>query len=377
MQNATDPNTEPVQRPSTPDGLREFTGTPPDQESLHHYGDAINRISNLLLEDLLRWDAEGLQVHPFAIRPAMFGKSEADARLWMVVCCDERLHRHTKRFFNKQQVRELFEPPERPDVAFKVYIATSVIPLARPVAQMPASVIHGFAHNNELCGAPLWLFNPDTSAARQVTLGGVLKVATDGRERCFGITVGHAVDEPEDRTTPTKMGAEWETDNLPAGELDSSDAESSESGTSSSLGEEDLQIGSQIEPPRNQERENPWASSSVMLTMDKATANPDTGTYYDWALVDLGNLPNHLEVYNEGARRVDGQRLLPLVPSSQDIDNAQGSPVVVMSSEGPKSGRISFFLSKLLLSPGRAFVDTYIVHLYKPYGKGNTMTAQV
>ncbi|KAK7946074.1 uncharacterized protein PG986_010395 [Apiospora aurea] len=297
----------------------------------------------------------------------MFGRSETDARLWMVICCEARPKKRVKRFFNTQQTRALRDSPERPNVDFKVYIEKSVIPLARSVAQLPASLIRGFAHNNELCGAPLWLFNPETSSARQVTLGGVLKVTTDGINQYFGMTAGHAVDEHEDRITRIKMGAESA----------SSGAESSGSETASSPGEEDLQIGSQIDPPRNQERENPWESNSVILTIDKATANPETGAYYDWALVDFGNLPNHMDVYNEGARRVDGQRLLPLVPSIQDIEDAQVSAVVVMSSEGPKPGTISFFPSKLLLGPGRAFVDTYIVHLDGPYGKGNTMSAQV
>ncbi|KAK8074306.1 P-loop containing nucleoside triphosphate hydrolase protein [Apiospora phragmitis] len=171
MQDATNPNVEANPQPPALGGLREFSKLDPGRENLQRYGEVISRISNLLLENLLRWDTGRYPHHPFVIRPAMLGRSEADARLWIVVCCEERLKRRAKRFFNKQQMRELCEPPERPEVAIRVYIiAKPAIPLARVVAQLPARVIRGFAHNNELCGAPLWIFNPETSAARQVTL---------------------------------------------------------------------------------------------------------------------------------------------------------------------------------------------------------------
>lgn len=356
MQHVTDP------RPSAPVGLREFIGVNPSQDSLQRYREVVSRIGNLLIEHLRRTHDEGLRKFPLAVRLAMLGKSETDARLWMVICCRERLK--TERFFSQRQTRELCEPQERPDLAIKVYISTPAVLLARVAAQLPVSAIRGFAHNNELCGAPLWIFNPETSATRQVTLGGVLHVTSEGEQQYFGLTVGHAAEEL------TRTGVDPELDTRSQTESDPSSTEGGGSEPRSRFGEEDFRIDSQNAPPQIRERDDPWDANSMMLTIDQAIADPEAGTYLDWALVDLGHMPNHMEVYNEGARRVDGQRLLPVVPSSQDIENAHGSAVVVLSPGGPKAGTISFLPSKLLLHPGQASADTYLVHLDDPYGKG-------
>ncbi|KAK7916896.1 hypothetical protein PG985_010504 [Apiospora marii] len=361
MQDVIDPIPEVDLRTFAPARLREFIAVSPSQESLQRYRNLVSRIGNLLLEYLQRRDAERTRYHSLVIRPAIFGSSEDDARLWMVLCCEDHLRRHMKRFFNQQQVKELCEPQDRPDLAIKVYISKPAVPLARVVAQLPVSVISGFAHNNELCGAPLWIFNPETSATRQVTLGGVIQVTREGEKQYFGLTVGHAAEEL------TRTSDDPEPVTRSQSESDSSSTESDGSEPTPSFGGEDLRVDSRVSPPQVRERDGPWNSNSMMLTVHQAIADPEAGTYLDWALVDLGHLPNHMEVYNEGGRRVDGQRLLPVFPSSQDIENAQGSAVVVMSPGGPKSGTISLFPSKLLLHPGRAFVDTCIVHLDDPY----------
>ncbi|KAK8109445.1 hypothetical protein PG999_007582 [Apiospora kogelbergensis] len=355
--------------------LREFPGTTVNRESLQYCKSVANRISNLILEDLQGWNAEIPLYEPFVSRPAFLGRTEADAKLWMVVCCEERLRSRVKRFFNRPGVQELCNFQGRLEVAtIQVYITKPATLLARTniVAQLPGRIVQGFAHNNELCGAPLWAYNPATAASRQVTLGGVLEVTLNGRNKYLGMTVGHAVEGLEvgdDDTSQITTRPDMETDTC-LERVSGSTGTESDSGaeTASSLDQGDFQVvDSQTTLPQNQERDDPWETNSVIMTMTKAKADPEAGTYYDWALVDLGSLPNHMEVHNVGARRVDGQPLLPRVPSGQDLDGVQGSTIIVVSPEGPKSGTMSLLPSKLLLHPGRAFVDTFIVNLDEPY----------
>lgn len=104
----------------------------------------------------------------------------------------------------------------------------------------------------------------------------------------------------------------------------------------------------------------------MMLTTLKASPGPETTAYYDWALVDIGDPARASGVYNVPKTTKFGIRSLTM-PPSRGIDDPESFPITVMSSEGPKNGTISFLPSRLLLSPGRAFVNTYMIKLYEPY----------
>ncbi|KAK7973435.1 hypothetical protein PG988_007569 [Apiospora saccharicola] len=297
----------------------------------------------------------------------MLGQGEADAKMYMVVFCERRVKRRAKKFFSSSLALDLCKPQGAPEHAIEVLIVDPPIPVARVVAQLPAKYIYGSQHEEGFCGAPMWFFNPETSTARHVTLGGILQITRDRGPEIFGMTVGHAIEELENPKPPTKE-EEKQDDSDSDMTTDSRAHGSNDPEASSNTPSGDLVLQQPKLWPRSQQRESPWESNSMMLTALKASPGPETTAYYDWALVDIGDLARTSGVYNV-PKTTDFRVRSLMIPPSRAIDDPEGSPITLMSSEGPKNGTISFLPSRLLLRPGRAFVNTYMIKLYESHCK--------
>ncbi|KAK8070419.1 hypothetical protein PG997_010622 [Apiospora hydei] len=294
----------------------------PDEVRVRRFNDVLKRIEPPLIDHLLKWTIKRPRHNPTAIRLVMLGQSEADAKMYMVVFCEQRVRRRAKKFFSSSLALELCKPQGAPEHAIEVLVVDPPIPVARTVAQLPAR---------------------------------------NRGPKLSGMTVGHAIEELENPVPPVKVEDEQQDDSESEMASDSRDQGTNVPEAAPSTPSKDLML------LRSQRRENPWESNSVMLTALKAIPGPDTTAYYDWALVDIGDLARNSGVYNvpktTGLRGVSSL----MMPSSRRLESHEDSPVTLMSSEGPKDGTISFVPLRLLLSPGRTFIDTYMIKMYDPH----------
>ncbi|KAK8109455.1 hypothetical protein PG999_007592 [Apiospora kogelbergensis] len=353
-----------------PDGLL-MSNKKPDEVSVRRFNDLLRRIEPPMIDHLFKWTIKKPQHNPTAIRLVMLGRSEADAKMHMVVFCEERVRRRAKRFFSSTLALELCKPQGAPEHAIEVLIVDAPIPVARVVAQLPAKYICLSSHNVCSCGAPMWFFNPETSAARQVTLGGILQVTRDKGSELFGMTVGHAIEELENPRPQTTQQAEHEDQHQQDSQSEvSSDSRDHNSNNGQEAAPSSAE-GDLIRPlpnfrPHRQQREDPWKSSSMMLTALKAIPGSKSGAYLDWALACFEDSAPTSGVFNLPKKTEVRARSLK-IPPNRDFDKQEDFPITLMSSEGPKPGSISFLPSRFVLSPGRSFVDTYMIQLHQPH----------
>ncbi|KAK6856329.1 hypothetical protein PG995_006516 [Apiospora arundinis] len=337
----------------------------PDEARVQRFNDVLRRIEPPLIDHLLKWAIRKPQHKPTAIRLVMLGQSEDDAKMYMVVFCEERMRRRAKKFFSSPLAVELCKPQGAPEHAIEVLVVDPPIPVACAVAQLPAKHIYGSDRENGFCGAPMWFYDPESSATRQVTLGGILQVTRDRGPELFGMTVGHAIEEVESPRSQDIAEDEHHANSDSESEaiLDSCghDGNDDEEAAPKSAGGDIVRPHPKFWPPE-QHRENPWESNSMILTALKANPGPEITTYFDWALVDIGDAARTSGVFNV-PKTVGFQVRSLLIPPNRNIDKREGSPITLMSSEGPKAGTISFLPSRLIISPGRTFIDTYMIQL--------------
>lgn len=172
----------------------------------------LKRIEPPLIDHLLQWTIKKPRHNPTAIRLVMLGQSEADAKMYMVVFCKQRVRRRAKKFFSSSLTLELCKPQGAPEHAVEVLVVDPPIPVARAVAQLAANYIYGPEREEGFCGAPMWFFDHETSAARQVTLGGILQVTRDRGPELFGMIVGYAIEELENPKSPATEEDEKQVD---------------------------------------------------------------------------------------------------------------------------------------------------------------------
>lgn len=167
----------------------------PDEVRVRRFSNVLKCIEPPLIDHLRKWTIKRPRHNPTAIRLVMLGQNEAEAKVYMVVFCEQRVRRRAKKFFSSSLAVELCKPQGAPEHNIEVLVVDAPIPVARVVAQLPTQYIHRLQREEGLCGAPMWFFDPDIAATRQVTLGGILQITRDGGPELFGMTVDHAIEE--------------------------------------------------------------------------------------------------------------------------------------------------------------------------------------
>ncbi|KAH9884003.1 hypothetical protein F4778DRAFT_578486 [Xylariomycetidae sp. FL2044] len=333
----------------------------PQHDEMRRFLDLQRQVEYPLLQYIHKSKNKKDGFSPTAIRPVMLGTNFDEAKVWMIVLCDKRLIRRAKKYFK-----------ELAQTSVEILVTRSPWPVARVLAQLPISPGTDYIDEERPCGQPMTFFNPDTSVLRNVTLGGILRVCyPDGSAKFFGMTVAHAIDEVESKSpvsaTSTSdydvVASDSDTDNLSSTQSPSDDV----SPTTTALSALDLRESE----PRKQERISPWDSGSIMVPpitpanlMD--AADEEIGEFYDWALVPVSGGANKTNTYSRSENGKMHERALKL-PTSRTLQGLGGTQVILLSSEGPKAGRIGPLPARLQLHPGKAFIDTHMIKLNAPY----------
>ncbi|CAG9995976.1 unnamed protein product [Clonostachys byssicola] len=325
---------------------------------------------------------------PIAIRLMVLGRCEADAKPCIVVLCPEQQSRKVRKFFDKKSVRSL-RLPEDGQPSFEVFVvgrapepkqADGDIDVLIPIV----GESEGYT-NETYCGAPI-VIRQTSGVDNRCTFGGVIKATwSNGEVKLYGLTVGHVLlsDLADDLTVSSESDQARCSDDW---EFELSDSESDDESVDMAEEETDdealplcvmdeLQLGLadgsaswtalELGKIGSISKDSPQYQSAAT-----DTKYGETQAYYDWALIDMVSYKPNLirprklpysEVQEDGAFK-SGNHELVATASSSSLGKRQ-SVVVVSGSEGLKRGSLSALPSRLLLGPGKEFVDALILNL--------------
>ncbi|KAL6811630.1 hypothetical protein J3E69DRAFT_350045 [Trichoderma sp. SZMC 28015] len=383
----------------------------------------FHHVRSLLEKPLLEYIRSTIRKKhsPISIRLMVLGRSEDDAKPCIVVLCPEQQSNRVKKFFEKKSVRALRLPKDG-QPSFEVFVIgrkpetkqaerdiDADMPLVfesgtaeilwRDMQQLEAKKTAGDIEvfipiiseskgytNETYCGAPI-IIRQSSEVDKRCTFGGVIKaVWPNGEMRLYGITVGHILlNNLEDGlTASTESGQSRRSDNW-IFEFSNSDSEDESCDSA--------------EEEQNNEAEPLFAMDELQLALPDAnsswtadelsninsiskdspryqsaatdTKNDEPEAYYGWALIDMISYkPNLIRPWKmshdeaqEGGVFSSGDHEL-VISASPSSSYGKGQPVVLVSgSEGLKRGSLSALPSRLLLGPGKEFVDALILNL--------------
>ncbi|KAF2231646.1 hypothetical protein EV356DRAFT_286306 [Viridothelium virens] len=267
------------------------------------------------------------------------GEDENQMKPHIVVACHQKYKKKVKKYFEQAHVKcEL----QRPDA----YIQPAIFVCEGP--WILASVLRRNAFlaepsSNTLCG--LAITTSENDVLRQVaTLGGIIACKNkDGTSHLWGLTVGHVFHTQEHGSDRSEASDSSEdSDDRTENEADGSDVE---------ISPEILHGRLQAEVPRIRDlnlfknslsRENQKTISTSAMIKDPQSS--ETYRYYDWALVDLANIPNVADqllnrvTYASELHQITKARNLKLDRETPSKDVAIGSRRVLILAASNDEG---------------------------------------
>lgn len=162
-------------------------------------GDRFRDILDRLEAPLFTYMQKSFRKHrPMALRLMVLGRTEADAKPWIVALCHEDRVKRVQRFFDKSYVKEICRPQDRTIPSFEV----TVIGQAPRTRSGGAIDVHmdmlssTAGARSTCCGTLVKLSREDEH--RLGTLGGLIKVTSiSGEYTLYGMVAGHLVEEME------------------------------------------------------------------------------------------------------------------------------------------------------------------------------------
>ncbi|RYP64897.1 hypothetical protein DL770_009105 [Monosporascus sp. CRB-9-2] len=355
-----------------------------DDDTISRFSHIQSQIEKPLLKYVCKFPSK---YRSMAIRLMVLGTSESEAKPYIVVLAPEDLCKRVRKFFDKPSVRALCQPGDETMPSFEVLV------YGRPPESKGGDddfdvlvpLINGNLGftSDTYCGAPIIVRQP-SGVEKRATFGGIVKaVSKNGGFKLYGLTAGHVVEDTDD-----DLSIQSGTDTVAhSDDLSISDSES-DSDTDGSVEEipetlEDVELSDEPEKALafQDDSSASWSSLELGNLGNISKESPQvsrgdgkdrkwiSGENFDWALVEMTNYkPNRLRprsrTKDEGSHAVvstSGDLVMP--PPLSDYIGIKKSVVVISGSEGPKKGHISALPSRLLLHPGRKFVNSLVVNL--------------
>ncbi|KAI5459332.1 hypothetical protein BGZ63DRAFT_325107, partial [Mariannaea sp. PMI_226] len=348
----------------------------------------FNHIHSQLEKPLLAYicSKDSRKYRPIALRLMVLGRSEDDAKPCIVVLCPEQQSKRVIKFFDRDSVQTLCRPEDNTVPSFEVVV------LGRPPqvkqADDDTEVLVPSVNSIDtiiaetFCGAPI-VIRRASSVEKRCTFGGIIRtVWLNGDIKLYGLTVGHPLldDSADDHSTELEK-AECSNE----GSYNLSDS-SSEAYTDDSV-DKQPDIQSQALLPIRESQSAlanahvSWTGTEMSkigsISKDLPKYSPATTDmkdsaphkFYDWALIDMTYYkPNRIPQKKSSKGGISEYRALNtrdlVMPASLPSKSKKRQSVILMTgSGGLKRGSLSALPSRLLLGPGKEFVDARILNL--------------
>ena len=299
-----------------------------------------------------------------SIRLKVLGESEATAKPWILIQCEEAISKRVRSFFNQRAVKMEFQPcgtdaslpslevlvskrPPRPMASRERMLATCASPL----------------ESITLCGRAIRV--SELGETRMATIGGIVKVQAEDKVSLYGLTAGHIVVEPASDATGKidyasseeneEYGDEGDEENVFLGEVD---YELEVDGFDEQL---DTRSATQCFIP-SQTHEH-WRDFGHVY----ATSNDDDkiSKDFDWALIEMSDQssckPNLFVLQDNGHQFVVGEELRE--SARRSMKSQVGRPVVLLGGNGGVRWGTTTMTSFLKMSSTKSFIETYTIVL--------------
>ncbi|RYP11146.1 hypothetical protein DL764_000217 [Monosporascus ibericus] len=357
----------------------------------HVDDDAISRFSRIqsqIEKPLLKYVCKfSGKYRSMAIRLMVLGTSESEAKPYMVVLVPEDQCKRVRKFFEKSSVRALCQPVDETVPSFEVLVYGR--PPEPKEGDDDIDVLVPLINGNlgftsdTYCGAPIIVRQP-SGTEKRATFGGIVKaVSENGDFKLYGLTAGHVVADTDDDLSIQSASDTVAVFDDPS--IFDSDSDSDTDGSVKEIQEavEDVERSDEPEkvPALQDDSSTSWSSLELgnfgSISKERPQLTPENGKVrtwisgenFDWALIEMTSYkPNRLRprsrTKDEGSHAVastSGDLVMP--PPLSEYIGIKKSVIVNSGSEGPKRGRISALPSRLLLHPGRKFVDSLVVNL--------------
>ena len=136
------------------------------QLTQHRFHDLHELFERPLCDYLIR---AKVKLNPISVKLQVLGESEATAKPWIVVLCNETASKKIRRFFNQQQIRAEYQP-SNPDSSLPSF---EVLVCKRPPRPMASTEIYGdYDERSTTCGRIIKV--GEAHQACFATLGGVV-----------------------------------------------------------------------------------------------------------------------------------------------------------------------------------------------------------
>lgn len=371
-----------------------------------------NRFHDLCVlfnEPLYRYlGRHGVTATAMSIKLKYAGESEATAKPWIIVQCDERALRRVRRFFNQQQIKAQYQPrdAESPDVDFGLLVHGT------PPKQMATKSKHYICGDTwdgapTLCGKVIKICT--SNETRLATLGGLIKVVRSEGIQLYGMTAGHivtrkefeqdVVDDGDDTNEKQSMedlsitvnnaSAAVSTEDGPTDEASVTDDQScsgykdgDDHDESSEQGEDEEEYELDLGSVNNQQGKssiNPTAVSQCLQRsgllqhhwpklghLSFVSHKPGSNNDLDWALIQFQDptfyrpnllvFPENTYEFGVSAGLREGPRRLTRATRSRDV-------LLLSGMAGLKRGKLATSFGYLMIGPVKQFNEIYNVSM--------------
>ena len=137
------------------------------QLTQHRFHDLHELFERPLCEYLTR---AKINQNPISLKLKVLGESEATAKPWIVVLCNQTASKKIRQFFNQQHIKAQYQPsnPESYLPSFEVFVCN------RPPRPMASTEVYGdHEERSTMCGKVIKV--GEAHQSRFATLGGVIK----------------------------------------------------------------------------------------------------------------------------------------------------------------------------------------------------------
>ena len=345
-----------------------------DRGIIARFNEVIPEIERLLLSHIRsnRFFSSSTRHKPMAIRLMVLGKTESDAEECMVVFCSADLLKRVEQFFKKDPiVRDLCTPRDNTVPSFKVIVNAQP---PRPRATFSDIQVHcasSLSTDDTFCGTPIKFVN-NTEEFRIATFCGIIKVtSSNGVFKLYGMTAGHTLldwEYPETETDHFVSGSTIHTS------LDGENEAGVERPGDSvedlmELGDSFVQVSAIPLHTEQDETAEAWLfPESQELGRVLQTSNCEAGVedegkqYFDWALFELNTYRQNELRMAELSGNVRKHQL-SLASEKLSPDSPSQLVTVMGGSQGPKRGVLSKLPGRIIMGPGDAFINAYLLTL--------------
>lgn len=334
------------------------------------YRNRFNDLKELLDQPLYEYLSQGSTcIGTVSLKMRVLGKSEQQAKPWIIVLCDTRSSRRAKRFFNQKHIKELCHGEQQDDTPpFDVVVCEFQPTLRTDEGQSTVYTLmekEDLSALKTLCGLPIAVNVGDQT--RLGSLGGLVIVEHLSDPRLYGLTARHifepAPNEPDDdQLTTNKSSFSSSDDSSDDGseffELDLSPKQRDEFAKDfSKMSKANVKNITRDNSVCELGRLSPWTS--------------DEAKNCDWALIELTipvsefSHPNLLQSTNTLIHIQNiaglGSHAIGRISPKEDV--------VILSSNGTKEGQLSKSSDAIIITPGTSFSDAFTLKLSGSEGK--------